>query len=227
MEYNELTDFLFIIIILIIPFIAQLKVSSNYNKYLTVKQSSGLSGFEVARKILDNNGLDNIHIVETRGKLTDHYDPTRKVIRLSHNVFHGDSVASVSIAAHECGHAIQDKTGYVWMRIRSMIFPIVNIATSISYVIILIGILAQLFNVVLLGIFLTAFGLIFQIITLPVEFDASNRAKDELKKIGIVKTEEQTGVNKVLGAAAMTYVAGVLSSALEIVRLLLVFSRDD
>ena len=227
MEYNELTDFLFIIIILIIPFIAQLKVSSNYNKYLTVKQSSGLSGFEVARKILDNNGLDNIHIVETRGKLTDHYDPTRKVIRLSHNVFHGDSVASISIAAHECGHAIQDKTGYVWMRIRSMIFPIVNIATSISYVIILIGILAQLFNVVLLGIFLTAFGLIFQIITLPVEFDASNRAKDELRKIGIVKTEEQTGVNKVLGAAAMTYVAGVLSSALEIVRLLLVFSRDD
>ena len=227
MEYNELTDFLFIIIILIIPFIAQLKVSSNYNKYLTVKQSSGLSGFEVARKILDNNGLDNIHIVETRGKLTDHYDPTRKVIRLSHNVFHGDSIASVSIAAHECGHAVQDKTGYVWMRIRSMIFPIVNIATSISYVIILIGILAQLFNVVLLGIFLTAFGLIFQIITLPVEFDASNRAKDELKKIGIVKTEEQTGVNKVLGAAAMTYVAGVLSSALEIVRLLLVFSRDD
>lgn len=227
MEYNELTDFLFIIIILIIPFIAQLKVSSNYNKYLTVKQSSGLSGFEVARKILDNNGLDNIHIVETRGKLTDHYDPTRKVIRLSHNVFHGDSIASISIAAHECGHAIQDKTGYVWMRIRSMIFPIVNIATSISYVIILIGILAQLFNVVLLGIFLTAFGLIFQIITLPVEFDASNRAKDELKKIGIVTTEEQTGVNKVLGAAAMTYVAGVLSSALEIVRLLLVFSRDD
>lgn len=227
MEYNELTDFLFIIIILIIPFIAQLKVSSNYNKYLTVKQSSGLSGFEVARKILDNNGLDNIHIVETRGKLTDHYDPTRKVIRLSHNVFHGDSIASISIAAHECGHAIQDKTGYVWMRIRSMIFPIVNIATSISYVIILIGILAQLFNVVVLGIFLTAFGLIFQIITLPVEFDASNRAKDELKKIGIVTTEEQTGVNKVLGAAAMTYVAGVLSSALEIVRLLLVFSRDD
>ena len=227
MEYNELTDFLFIIIILIIPFIAQLKVSSNYNKYLTVKQSSGLRGFEVARKILDNNGLDNIHIVETRGKLTDHYDPTRKVIRLSHNVFHGDSIASISIAAHECGHAIQDKTGYVWMRIRSMIFPIVNIATSISYVIILIGILAQLFNVVVLGIFLTAFGLIFQIITLPVEFDASNRAKDELKKIGIVTTEEQTGVNKVLGAAAMTYVAGVLSSALEIVRLLLVFSRDD
>lgn len=227
MEYNELTDLLFIIIILIIPFIAQLRVSSNYNKYLTVKQSSGLSGFEVARKILDNNGLDNVHIVETRGKLTDHYDPTRKVIRLSHNVFHGDSIASVSIAAHECGHAVQDKTGYVWMRIRSMIFPIVNIATSISYVVILIGILAQLFNVVLLGIVLTAFGLIFQIVTLPVEFDASNRAKDELRKIGIVKAEEQTGVNKVLGAAAMTYVAGVLSSALEIVRLLLVFSRDD
>ena len=227
MEYNELTDLLFIIIILIIPFIAQLKVSSNYNKYLTVKQSSGLSGFEVARKILDNNGLDNVHIVETRGKLTDHYDPTRKVIRLSHNVFHGDSIASVSIAAHECGHAVQDKTGYVWMRIRSMIFPIVNIATSISYVVILIGILAQLFNVVLLGIVLTAFGLIFQIVTLPVEFDASNRAKDELRKIGIVKAEEQAGVNKVLGAAAMTYVAGVLSSALEIVRLLLAFSRDD
>ena len=227
MEYNNFTDIIFMLIILIIPLIAQLKVTSNYNRYLTIKQSSGLTGFEVARKILDNNGLNNIHIVETKGKLSDHYDPSRKVIRLSHDVFHGDSISSVSIAAHECGHAIQDKVGYVWMKIRSLIFPIVNIATSISYIIILIGIIAQLFNVILFGILLTGLGLVFQIVTLPVEFNASARAKEELRKIGIVKSEEQEGVNKVLGAAAMTYVAGVLSSALEIVRLLLVFGRDD
>ncbi len=227
MEYNNFTDIIFMLIILIIPLIAQLKVTSNYSRYLTIKQSSGLTGFEVARKILDNNGLNNIHIVETKGKLSDHYDPSRKVIRLSHDVFHGDSISSVSIAAHECGHAIQDKVGYVWMKIRSLIFPIVNIATSISYIIILIGIIAQLFNVILFGILLTGLGLVFQIVTLPVEFNASDRAKEELRKIGIVKSEEQEGVNKVLGAAAMTYVAGVLSSALEIVRLLLVFGRDD
>lgn len=225
MEYNYLIDNLLILIIFIIPLIAQIKVSINYNKYLKEDAFCGLTGFEVARKILDSNGLNNIHIVETPGTLSDHYDPTRKVLRLSHNVFHGTSISSMSIAAHECGHAIQDKEGYSFMRIRSFIFPIVNIATQLSYIIILIGILTAMFKLIMLGIALTGCGLIFQLITLPVEFDASKRAKEELYKLNIANDEENNGVKKVLGAAAMTYVAGVLTSILQILRLIYIY--DD
>lgn len=227
MEYNYLIDNVLILIIFIIPLIAQLLVTSNYNKYLKFGSICGLTGFEVARKILDSHGLKNIHIVETPGTLSDHYDPTRKVLRLSHNVFHGTSISSMSIAAHECGHAIQDKDGYSFMRLRSLIFPVVNVATQLSYIIILIGILTAMFKVIMLGIALTACGLIFQLITLPVEFDASKRAKEELYKLNIANDEENNGVKKVLGAAAMTYVAGVLTSILQIVRLLYIFNDHD
>lgn len=225
MEYNYLIDNLLILIIFIIPLIAQIKVSINYNKYLKEDSFCGLTGFEVARKILDSHALKNIHIVETPGTLSDHYDPTRKVLRLSHNVFHGTSISSMSIAAHECGHAIQDKEGYSFMRIRSFIFPIVNIATQLSYIIILIGILTAMFKLIMLGIALTGCGLIFQLITLPVEFDASKRAKEELYKLNIANDEENNGVKKVLGAAAITYVAGVLTSILQILRLIYIY--DD
>ena len=227
MEYSITIDYLLMAIIIIIPLIAQIKVSGNYNKYLKEKCNKGLSGFEVARKILDKNGLTNIHIVETRGTLSDHYDPGRKVVRLSHDVFHGTSISSLSIAAHECGHAIQDKNNYTFMKIRSFIFPIVNIATTFSYIIIFIGILTSLFDLILLGIALTGCGLVFQLVTLPVEFDASKRAKEELTSLNIVVDEEKNGVDKVLNAAAMTYVAGVLASLLQIIRLFYVFNDRD
>ena len=227
MEYNYIVDNFLILIIFAIPLIAQLRVSLNYNKYLTYESKSSLTGFEVARKILDSNGLNNIHIVETPGTLSDHYDPSRKVLRLSHNVFHGTSISSMSIAAHECGHAIQDKDGYTFMRIRSFIYPIVNVATQFSYFIILIGIITAMFKLIMVGIALTGCGLIFQLVTLPVEFDASKRAGVFLKEYNLATEDESKGVKKMLGAAAMTYVAGVLASALQILRLILVARNND
>ena len=207
--------------------IAQIGVSSNYQKYKRVKNTKELTGYDVARKILDENGLGDIYIVETRGELTDHYDPTKKVVRLSSDIYHGKTIAAMSVAAHECGHAVQDKDGYTFMRIRSAIFPIVNVATSISYWIILLGFLFELLDLIYIGIALTCLGLLFQIVTLPVEFDASKRAGVFLKEYNLATEDESKGVKKMLGAAAMTYVAGVLASALQILRLILVARNND
>ena len=221
---NELTNILFYIVILIIPTIAQIKLSSNYKKYKDIQNKHNISGFEVARKILDANGLSDIYVVEVQGELTDHYDPTRKTVRLSTDIFNGETIAAASVAAHECGHAIQDKIGYKPMRLRSLIIPVVNLASKLSWIVILIGVFVQLLNVIYIGIGLISFGLIFQLITLPVEFDASKRGKEELNKLNLVESDESDGVKKMLGAAAMTYVAGVLTSALEIIRLILIYT---
>ena len=220
-------DLILVIIVILIPLIAQIGVSSNYQKYKRVKNTKELTGYDVARKILDENGLEDIYIVETRGELTDHYDPTKKVVRLSSDIYHGKTVAAMSVASHECGHAIQDKDGYTFMRIRSAIFPIVNVATSISYWIILLGFLFELLDLIYMGIALTCLGLLFQIVTLPVEFDASKRAGVFLKEYNLATEDESKGVKKMLGAAAMTYVAGVLASALQILRLILVARNND
>ena len=220
-------DLILVIIVILIPLIAQIGVSSNYQKYKRVKNTKELTGYDVARKILDENGLEDIYIVETRGELTDHYDPTKKVVRLSSDIYHGKTVAAMSVASHECGHAIQDKDGYTFMRIRSAIFPIVNVATSISYWIILLGFLFELLDLIYIGIALTCLGLLFQIVTLPVEFDASKRAGVFLKEYNLATEDESKGVEKMLGAAAMTYVAGVLASALQILRLILAARNND
>lgn len=222
-------DLLIIILMLVIPAIAQTFVTSNYYKYKGIENSSGTTGFEVARKILDKNGLKDVYVVETKGNLTDHYDPKRKVVRLSTDVYHGKSVASIAVSAHECGHALQDKDNYTYMRIRSIIFPVVNFATSISYFIIFLGLLFESLNLVWLGIILVGTGLIFQIVTLPVEIDASKRAKALIEELKLADINEQEGVSKMLTAAASTYLAGVLSSALELLRLILIFgnNRDD
>lgn len=220
-------DLLFFVIIVIIPTLAQLQVTSEYSKYKKVNTQKKLSGCEIARKILDENGLSNVHIVETKGTLSDHYDPSRKVIRLSHDIFHGESIASASVAAHECGHAIQDKEGYSYMRFRSMIFPIVNLGTGLSYYLILLGLITYITDLVWFGIGLTFLGLLFQIITLPVEFDASKRAKEELIKLNLTTDDELVGTKKVLNAAALTYIAGVLTSAVQIFWLIMNFSDDN
>ena len=224
---NEWLNIILIIVILTIPAIAQAGIMINYKKYKGINNKANLSGFEVARKILDANGLSDMDIVSTPGNLTDHYDPSRKVVRLSQEVFDGTTVASTAIAAHECGHAIQDKEGYVMMRIRSAIVPIVNIGTKLSYAIILIGLLFEAIGLVYVGIALTSLGLLFQIITLPVEFDASKRAKVQIDRLQIATIDEEKGVKKVLKSAAMTYVAGVLSSILQVLRLVLMFTRRD
>ena len=218
-------DLMILLLILIIPTIAQMSVSTNYNKYKNEENKKGLSGFEVARKILDENNLKDIHIVEVQGNLTDHYDPSRKVVRLSTEIFHGTTIASTAIAAHECGHAIQDKEGYFYMRFRAFIFPVVKIATSVSYAIIFIGLLLQALDLIYLGIAFVGLGLLFQLVTLPVEFNASKRAKEEIEKNSLANKAETEGVNKMLNAAAMTYVAGVLASALQLLRLVLAFGN--
>jgi Zn-dependent membrane protease YugP len=222
-----MTDLILLLLILIIPAVAQGRITRNYAKYKLIKSDKSLTGQEVARKILDHHGLKNVYVTEsTSGELSDHYDPRRKVVRLSSHIFHENSIASVSVAAHECGHAIQDKEGYLYLKIRNLIFPIVNIATILSYVIIFIGIILQALDLVIFGIALTLFGLFFQIVTLPVEFDASKRANQNLKDLGIIYESEETHVKNMLNAAAFTYVAGVLASVLQILRLILITRGD-
>ena len=211
---------------LIIPLIAQIMVSSRYKKYSNIDNDKKISGFEVARKILDKNGLNNLYIVETKGTMSDHYDPKRKTVRLSSEVFHGTSIAAIAIASHECGHAIQDKEGYMPMKLRSFIFPIVSLGTKFAYVVLMIGLIANMLNFIWAGIMLVGLGLIFQLITLPVEFDASKKALNELNENYLIHKSDIEGAKSMLTAAAMTYVAGVLSSALEILRLILIFTNN-
>ena len=220
-------DTILILLIILIPLIAQVKISSSYNRYKKEKNTCKLTGQEVARRILDENGLQDIHIVEIKGELTDHYDPTRKVVRLSTDIFHGETVAAAAVAADGCGHAIQDKENYTFLRIRSAIYPVVNVATSVSYYIILIGFLFQALKLVYLGIGLTCCGLLFQLVTLPVEFDASKRALNKLEKYHLLAEVEIEGAKNVLSAAALTYVAGVMASILQILRLLLIARSQD
>ena len=212
---------------LIIPLIAQIYINVCHDKYRKIENKKKLTGFEVARKILDSNGLKDIYVVETRGNLTDHYDPRRKTVKLSSDVFHGDSVASMAVAAHECGHAIQDKEGYLFMKIRSFIFPIVSFGTKIAYIVLFIGLIADIMDLVWAGILLVGLGLVFQLITLPVEINASKRAMVELENKISALDNDLDGTKSMLTAAALTYVAGVLSSALEILRLILIFRDRD
>lgn len=221
-------DLIICLLIVIIPALAQLFISINYSKYKRIFNESKITGQEVARKILDSNNLEKIYVVATGGNLTDHYDSSRKVIRLSKDIYDNESIASLAVAAHECGHAIQDKDGYFFMRLRSFIYPIVRIGTMFSYLVIFIGAVAEAMNIIYLGIALVALGLIFQLVTLPVEFDASKRALIELKKLGLVTNDELDGAKKMLTSAALTYVAGVLASALELLRLIFIFTdRKD
>ena len=219
-------DMMFLYFIaLIIPLIAQLKINGAYNKYKKINNKEKISGQEVARKILDENGLDNVHVVEVRGTLTDHYDSNQKVVRLSSDIYHGESIAAASVAAHECGHAIQDKDNYKWMIIRSNLVPIVNFMTYSAYVIFFVSLLLQMADFLLLAIVLVFISLIFQIVTLPVEFDASKRALVQLKDLNILEEREIEGSEDVLKAAAYTYVAAVLSSVINLIRLMMIF--DD
>ena len=180
-----------------------------------------MSGFDVAREILDRNGLSKVLILETEGELTDHYDPSKKVVKLSHDIYNGKTVAAVSVASHECGHAIQDKNGYTFLRFRNMIVPLVNFSSKIGYLAIMAGLAFTIAQLVWIGIAFEVVILLFQLITLPVEFNASNRALTLIKEYGIVSDDEHSGAKKMLTSAALTYVAGVLSTLTEMLRLVL------
>ena len=219
-------NYLIIFISILITTLSQIFISLAYSKYKKILNNKDLSGYDVARKILDSNNLDNIMILETRGKLTDHYDPQRKVIKLSTDIYHGSSIAGAAVAAHECGHAIQDKTKYTPMRIRSTLVPFVNICTRIGYLAIVIGIIFS-YTLIEVGIVLLLSMLVFQLITLPVEFNASHRAIKELERLNLIDEEEKSSAKNMLIAAAFTYVASVLSTLLEILRYALIFNDRD
>ena len=212
---------------LIITMVAQAFVSSSYSKYSKIKNERGVTGAEAARYILDKNGLNNVYVVETGGYLTDHYDPTRKVIKLSSNVYKGASIGAVAVACHECGHAIQDKENYTFMRIRSKLVPIVNFSSYAGYFAIILGMLFSSQNLIWLGILMEVIILLFQLITLPVEIDASKRALRELDYSHILNSKELKQGKTMLTAAALTYVASIATTIIQILRLILIFGRRN
>ncbi|RWZ60283.1 zinc metallopeptidase [Halobacillus fulvus] len=210
-------------LLLIIPLWAQSKVKSTYKKYSKVPVSSSMTGAEVARKILDDNGLYNVQVEEVRGQLTDHYDPRSKVIRLSTDIYHGRSTAGTAVAAHEVGHAIQDQQEYAFLRFRSALVPVASFGSNISIFLIIGGFLLGMTNLALLGILFFAAAVLFQLVTLPVEFDASNRAMSQLVSTGVIRNDEERKTKKVLNAAAMTYVAAALVALAELLRFIFMF----
>lgn len=221
----DYTYFIYILPGLILALYAQAKISSAYEKYSKIGSSTNLSGAEVAREILDRNGLNYVKINMVDGKLSDHYDPRDKTLNLSRDVYYKNSIASVSIAAHEVGHAIQDSVEYVPLKVRAALVPLANLGTQLSFFLIILGFFFSVFFTKL-GIALFFFAVLFQIVTLPVEFNASNRAKMELAN-GIISDEDLAGTKEVLNAAALTYVASTIVAIGQFLRLLSVFGRRD
>lgn len=222
MEYYLLTILAFLITIT-----AQIFVNGSYSKTRKIKNKHNLTGEEVARTILDKNGLRNVQIEEVYSTLGDHYDPTTKTVRLSSDIYHNTSIASASVAAHECGHAIQDKDDYTFLRIRHALIPIVNFSSYAGYIAIVIGCIFSSINLIWVGILMEIIILLFQLVTLPVEFNASSRALKQLEELNLLEKSEIKYSRKMLGAAAMTYVASVAAAVLEILRLLLIFNKNN
>ena len=219
--------YLLLIISMGISLGAQALIKARYSKYQKVNNAKRVSGVEVAQEILKKHGMDNVYVVETNGYLSDHFDPTKNVVRLSKEVYHGETISAASIAAHEVGHAIQHKEGYWLMKFRSAIVPIVNLSSKFGYIAIVIGLSAQLTGLIYIGILMLCAMLVFQLITLPVEFDASRRGMKNLEKYNLVSSSEQDGVKKVLGAAALTYVAGLITTIIEVFRIIASTTRRN
>lgn len=215
-------------ILMIVPLWAQSKVKRAYRKYSKIATSSGMTGAQTARKILDDNGLYDVQIEEVKGTLTDHYDPKAKVVRLSSGNYHGQSMAAVAVAAHEVGHAMQDAEEYVFLNFRTNLVPMASFGSNTAIFIIIAGMLFNMTNLILVGIIFMAFAVLFQLVTLPVEFNASSRAMDQLVSTGIIQNNEERPTKKVLDAAALTYVAAALVAVAELMRFVLIFlsSRD-
>jgi uncharacterized protein len=221
-------DYLIFVFIpgLLIGLYAQMKLSSTYRKYVRIAAASGLTGAQAAREILDSAGLTRMPVNEVGGHLTDHYDPTRKALFLSSENFHGRSLAALGVAAHEAGHALQHKAAYAPLKLRMFMVPATQIATQAWMGILILGLLtgwAQIAIQIAIAIF--AVITLFQVITLPVEYDASRRAKAQLLQLGLISKQENAGVSKVLNAAALTYVAAMISSVLMLLHLIMMARR--
>lgn len=214
---------------LLLAMYAQAKVSSTYNRYKKITSHSGYTGAQFARKMLNDNGLYDVTITQISGRMSDHYDPRANQVRLSAEVYNGTSIASLGIAAHEVGHAVQHATNYFPLAVRNLVVPVTNFSSSIYMLFIFIGIIMNSFSMIQFGIMLFAVIVIFQVITLPVEFNASRRAIATLGGDGVLDAEELSGAKRVLGAAAMTYVAAMVTAVLQLLQLLMVFGghNDD
>ncbi|MBN1504415.1 MAG: zinc metallopeptidase [Candidatus Eisenbacteria bacterium] len=219
--------FILLLPALALAFYAQWKVKSTYTRYLGVPSSSGRTGREVARAILSRNNMDDVKIEMAEGTLSDHYDPRTKVLRLSRDVYEGNSISALGIAAHETGHAIQDHTGYAPLRIRHQLVPVANIGTIAAFPLFIGGLIFRMNALMDIGILLFSGALVFQLVTLPVEFNASRNAMNELERAGLVDPRDIAGGRKVLSAAALTYVAAAAVTASHLIRLLMLRSGRD
>ena len=222
--------FLIMIPPLIFMLYAQSKVNSTFKRYSKVPNSERISGAEVAGRLLQANGLNNIRVEGVQSRLGDHYDPGKKVLRLSPAVANSASVAAMGVVAHEVGHAVQDKTGYAFLRFRTSLVPAANLGSTLGYICVILGFLIYLFSrsefgftVVLTGIFLFSLAVIFSLITLPVEYNASSRARQMLQSTGLVSVQELNGASAVLSAAALTYVAATLQAVAQLFYFVMLF----
>lgn len=227
MFYRMDPTYSLVIIGAVICMIASANVNRSFNKYSRYVCSRGITGAEAAERILHDAGIYDVQIRHISGELTDNYNPGNKILSLSDSVYGSSSIAAVGVAAHECGHAIQHNTGYVPIKIRSAIVPVVNLGSKLSWPVIILGLIFGSFNILNLGIILFALTLVFQIVTLPVEFNASSRALKILDKSGMLQRDEVKGARKVLTAAAMTYITATVSTLLQLVRLILLFGRRN
>lgn len=220
---------IYLAIALIVPLLAQAKLKSTYAKYKEVRSSSGMTGAQVARTILDGNGLHGVAVEQIGGRLSDHYDPRSKVVRLSPDIYRGQSLAAAAVAAHEVGHAIQHQESYGFLNFRSSLFPVVNITNRLGYYAVLIGFMMEgMLGLAMLGILMVGITVLFQFVTLPVEFNASSRAMVQLERFGVLRSkDEQAGAKSVLSAAAWTYVAGTVVAVAELVRLIFVLNNRN
>lgn len=220
--------FLLVLPAMIFGMYASYKVNSTFNKFNSMGNQKGYTGFQVARYILDMNGLQHIAVERVQGKLSDHYDPKAQVIRLSDQVFNSTSVGAIGVAAHEVGHAIQYQQNYTPIKVRSVIIPVTQIGSFLWFPLFVIGLTLESFGLALVGLGFFALVAVFQLVTLPVEFDASNRAISVLESTGILQGYELDGAKKVLKAAAMTYVAALITALAQLLRFALIFlNRRD
>lgn len=205
------------------------RVQSTFQKYSRVRSMSGMTGAEAATKLLHSQGIYDVTVRAVKGNLTDHYDPRTKTVNLSETVYSQTSVAAIGVAAHECGHAMQDNVGYVPLKLRGAFVPVANFGSKLSWPLILIGLLLGASSFLQIGIWMFVLAVLFQIITLPVEFNASGRAVRLLGDVGILQGQEVDQTRKVLGAAALTYVAAAAASILQLLRLVILFGgrRDN
>ena len=220
-ELSYYSGYILVLIGFIITCGAQALVKGNYSRYKKIANSSKTKGVDVARTILDANDLRKVKIEQVSGELTDHYDPRDKVVRLSRDIYNGTSVAAMAVAAHECGHAIQDKLNYGPLRFRSSLVPIVNLCDRLGYIVIMIGLVLGFFNLSLVGLILLGAVLLFQLVTLPVEFNASSRAKKQIDMLNLGDKKTEDGISKMLTAAALTYVASVINTLFQLFRMFL------